>query len=213
MRNRRGYDVNTPRWRVRHIALILLVPLLFSCCATQAQSSQGAPVYKITPVMSKVTFNVKASIPIQGTFEKWNAALAFNSTDVSTGSLDIKIRTDSVNTGSSAKDDRLKGKGCFDVKDYPYATFHSTKIVETGPHTFAVQGLFTIRNISKAEALTFTADREGPGTGEIKGTLWFDRKDFGMNGSIPFVRIADRVELTVDFKATRISGSPLLFKQ
>jgi len=43
--------------------------------------------------------------------------------------------------------------------------------------------------------------------------LAFDRKDFGLGGSIPFVRIADRVELTVDFKATRVSGSPLLFKQ
>jgi hypothetical protein len=37
----------------------------------------------------------------------------------------------------------------------------------------------------------------------------FDRKDFGMNGHIPFTKIADRVEVTVDFKATRVSGLPL----
>jgi hypothetical protein len=30
---------------------------------------------------------------------------------------------------------------------------------------------------------------------------------------MPFVTIADRVELTIDFKATRVSGLPLLFKQ
>ena len=190
----------------------LLAILLFSPM-TQAQSSPGAPTYTISPVMSKITFNVKASIPIQGTFEKWNATLTFASTDASSGSLAIKIQADSVNTGSKHKDNRLKGKDCFDVKVYPYITFQSTKIIQTGPHTFDVPGTFTVRGFSKAEALTFTADREGEGTGEIKGTLWFDRRDFGLGGSIPFVKIADRVELTVDFKATRVSGSPLLFKQ
>jgi polyisoprenoid-binding protein YceI len=81
------------------------------------------------------------------------------------------------------------------------------------PHTFDVPGTFTVRGISKAETLTFTADREGEGTGNIEGVLWFERGDFELGGHIPFVKIADRVELTIDFKATRVSGPPLLFKQ
>ena len=194
------------------IVLSLLANLWLSS-VTQAQHSQAAPAYKITPIMSKITFHVKASIPIEGTFEKWDAALTFTSTDASTGVLDIKIQADSVNTGSKSKDDRLKGEDCFDVKEYPYITFHSNKIVQTAPHIFDVPGTFTIRGVSKAESLTFTADREGQGTGEIEGTLWFDRRDFGLGGGIPFVRIADRVELAIDFKASRISGPALLFKQ
>jgi polyisoprenoid-binding protein YceI len=204
--------VTKPRELVLRIVLGLLATLMLSC-VTEAQSSPGAPVYKITPVMSKIEFNVKASIPIEGFFEKWDATLAFTSTDVATGALDIKIQADSVNTGSKAKDNRLKGKNCFDVKEHPYITFQSTSIRQTGPHTFDVSGTFTIRGLSKEEKLTFTADREGEGTGEIEGTLWFDRRDFDLGGSIPFVKIADRVELTVDFKANRVSGSPLLFKQ
>jgi polyisoprenoid-binding protein YceI len=51
-------------------------------------------------VVIKIKFNVKASIPLEGTFEKWDATLAFTSTDASTGSLEIKIQADSVNTGS-----------------------------------------------------------------------------------------------------------------
>jgi polyisoprenoid-binding protein YceI len=177
-----------------------------------AQSSQTAPTYKITPVTSKIKFNVKASIPLEGTFEKWDATLAFTSTDPSTGSLDIKIQADSVSTGSDSKDNKLKGEDCFNVKEDPYITFQSTKIVQTGPHTFDVPGIFTVRGVSKPEALTFTAEREGAGTGEIEGTLWFDRRDFGLGGSIPFVKIADRVEVMIEFKATRVSGPPLLFK-
>jgi hypothetical protein len=41
----------------------------------------------------------------------------------------------------------------------------------------------------------------------------FDRKDYGMNKGIPFVTIADRVEVTVNLKAKRISGAPLVLKQ
>jgi hypothetical protein len=40
----------------------------------------------------------------------------------------------------------------------------------------------------------------------------FDRKDYGMNSGIPFIRIADRVEVTVDLKAKRVSGPPVELK-
>jgi polyisoprenoid-binding protein YceI len=180
---------------------------------TQAQSSQGAPVSKITPVVSKITFYVKSSVDLEGYFEKWDATLVFTSTDASTGVLDIKIQADSVNTGSKSKDSKLKGEHCFDVEKDPYITFHSTKITQTSPNTFDVAGTFTLRGISKPESLTFTVDREAGGaTGEIKGILTIDRRDFGLGGGIKFVTIADRVDLTIDFKATRV-GPPLVFKQ
>jgi len=162
--------------------------------AARAQSSAGPPVYKITSVKSTITFAVKASVAIEGTFDKWNATLKFASTDLSSGVLDVKIQADSVNTGSGMKDDELRGDKFFDVKKDPYITFHSTKMVQTGPRTFDAQGTFTIRGVSKPETLTFTDDPEGKGTGEIKGTMAFDRKEFGMNSGIPFIRIADRVE-------------------
>jgi hypothetical protein len=41
----------------------------------------------------------------------------------------------------------------------------------------------------------------------------FGRKDYGMNSGIPFIKIADRVELTVDLKGARTGGPPVVFKQ
>jgi hypothetical protein len=41
----------------------------------------------------------------------------------------------------------------------------------------------------------------------------FDRKEYGMNSGIPFIKIADRVEVNVDLIADRVSGPPLIFKQ
>jgi hypothetical protein len=41
----------------------------------------------------------------------------------------------------------------------------------------------------------------------------FDRKEFGMNSGIPFIKIADRVEVNVDIFAKRVSGPPIFLKQ
>ncbi len=174
--------------------------------------AQG-PTYAITPETSTIQFGVKASVPIEGKFEKWEAAITFPSTDALSGILDIKIYADSVNTGSGMKDDKLRSKDFFNAKEDPYITFKSSKIVQTSPTTFDVQGTFTIRGVSKPETLNLSVEGKGTGNGEVKGTMAFDRKEFGMNSGIPFIKIADRVEVTVALRYHRTGGPPLVFKE
>jgi len=188
-----------------------LACILFSSLA-QAQSPAGVPVFKITPVGSNIKFDVEASVAIKGTFDKWDSTLAFASTDVSSGVLEIKIQADSVDTGSGMKNNKLKGKDFFDVKANPYITFKSTKIVQTGPDTFEVDGDFTIRGVTRQEKLTLTVSGKGTGSGTIAGNMAFDRKQYGMNSGIPFIKIADRVEVGVNLKGQRTSGPPLALK-
>jgi polyisoprenoid-binding protein YceI len=83
------------------------------------------------------------------------------SPDVSTGVLDVKIQADSVDTGSGMKNGKLKDKDFFDVKENPLITFHSTKLVQTGPNTVEVDGDFTIRGVSKPEKLDVYGYRRG----------------------------------------------------
>ncbi|MGB8781556.1 MAG: YceI family protein [Terriglobales bacterium] len=195
------------RFTVNSVRLAVLCLFAFAPLFSVAQ----APIFTISQSDSSVKFYVKASVALTGTFEKWDSTLTFTSTDVSTGVLDIKIQADSVNTGSGMKDGKLKSKEFFDVKENPLITFHSEKVVQTGPNTFDLPGTFTIRGVSKPETLTFTATGIGTGSGEVKGTMAFDRKDYGMTHGIPFVTIADRIEVTVNLKGTR-SGPPLVFK-
>jgi polyisoprenoid-binding protein YceI len=178
-----------------------------------ASGAQAAPVFEITPGESSIKFDVEASVAIKGTFDKWDASLTFASPDVETGVLDIKIQAATVDTGSGMKNGKLKGKDFFDVEHSPSITFKSTKIVQTGPNTFELDGDFTIRGVTKAEKLTLTLTGKGTGSGEVKGTMAFDRKQYGMNSGIPFIKIADRVEVNVALKGKRVSGPPLVFKQ
>ena len=191
------------------LAIVCLVASMMLPSTSRAQ----APVFEISQQGSTVKFYVKASVDLTGVFEKWTATVTFTSPDLTSGSLDIKVDAASVNTGSGMKNDKLKSKDFFDVKKDPYITFKSTKFVQTGPDTISIPGTFTIRGVSKPETLTLTVSGKGTGVGGVKGTMAFDRKEFGMNSGIPFIKIADRVEVDVDLTGKRVSGPPLVFKQ
>src|ERR1700736_1106926 len=171
----------------------------FAICMTAFFASPRAgcaqvPTYEVTPEESSIKFGVDSSVSIKGNFEKWNASIKFSSRDVRTAVLDIEIEADSV-------------------KESPLITFKSTKIVQTGPNTFDIEGNFTIRGVTKTEKLTLTSDSKGTPTGSLDGTMAFDRKDYGMTSGIPFIKIANRVEVNVRLKWRRVSGPPPVFQQ
>jgi polyisoprenoid-binding protein YceI len=196
---------------MRWVACALL--LLLSAALPSFSSAQQVPVFQIERSQSTIKFAVKASVPIAGSFDQWTAGLTFTSPQATSAAFDVEIQAASVDTGSGLKDSKLKSSDFFDVDNNPLITFKSTKVVQTGPATFELDGNFTIRGVTKAEKLALTVSGQGTGTGYINGTMAFDRKDYGMNSGIPFIKIADRVEVTVSLKGTRVAGPPVVFNQ
>ncbi len=199
----------TPVSRLAQIALCCL----FLCALCSPQAWSQAPVYEITPVESSIKFDVESSVAIKGTFQKWDASLTFQTRELSTGLLEIRIQADSVDTGSGMKNGKLKGKDFFNTKEAPYITFRSTKIRQTGPASFEVDGDFTIRGVTKKETLKVEDSGKGTSEGTIIGTMAFDRKQYGMNSGIPFIKIANRVQVNVNLKWKRVAGLPPAFEQ
>jgi polyisoprenoid-binding protein YceI len=192
----------------------LVVFFLLGSAVLPSITRAEAPVFVISKQDSSIKFYVKASVSLQGSFDKWDSTVTFKSPDVESGALEIKIQAASVNTGSGMKDGKLKSKEFFNVEQDPLITFVSKKLEQTGPNTFVYTGDFTIRGETKTETLAFTAEgQRGSGEGTIEGTMAFDRKDYGMTKGIPFIKIADRVEVTVTLKVKKISGPFLKFKQ
>jgi len=76
-----------------------------------------------------------------------------------------------------------------------------------------VDGDFTIHGVTKSEKLTLVLTVKDKEEAEVKGTMFFDRKDYGMDKNIPFVTVADRIEVIDDLKVKKVSGPPLVFRQ
>jgi polyisoprenoid-binding protein YceI len=87
-------------------------------------------------------------------------------------------------------------------------TFRSTKFIQVAPHRFEIDGDFTIRGVSNPEKLSLTVSGE-TGAGEIRGSMVFYRKDYGMTKGIPFIKIADHVDVTFHLKGERVDRPPL----
>jgi len=191
------------------IAIFILLASLVSPSISRADD---VPVLHIVHPQSSIKFYVKASVALAGKFDKWEGKLTFASDHVTSGVLDITIESDSVDTGSGMKNGKLKGDKFFDVKNNPTITFHSTRIVQTSPTTFEVDGDFTIRGVSNPERLTLTLPANRKGLEHIDGKMVFDRKDYGMDKGIPFIKIADHVEVTIHLSAKEVSGPPLVIE-
>ncbi len=183
--------------------------IFFALIIFPSLSRSQAPIFEISPIESSINFHVKSSVKIAGKFDKWDATLTFTSPDETTGVLEVKIQAATVDTGSGMKNRKLKSRDFFDVEQNPLITFKSTKFVKTGPHTFEVDGDFTIRGVSNPEQLTLTVSRKGTGSGEIKGSMVFNRKDYGMDKGIPFIKIADHIDVNFHLKGKRVGGPPL----
>ncbi len=163
-------------------------------------SRAQTPVFEIVPVESSINFHVKASTNIDGKFNTWEATLRFASPDETSGVLEITIQADGVDTGSGLKNGKLECKDFFDAEENPLITLKSTRVVPTGHNTYEVDGDFTIRGVSNPEKLTLTVSGKGTGSGDIKGAMVFNRKDYGMNKGIPFIKIADHVDVNIHLK-------------
>lgn len=176
-------------------------------------SRAQAPVFSVTPRESSIRFSVKSSVAIIGKFDIWHATLKFASPDVTSGVLSIAIDAATVDTGSGIKNNKLKGQDFFYVEHYPKITFHSTKVVQTSPTTFDVDGDFSIRGVSKQEKLKLTIPAKQTGEDEVQGVLVFNRKEYGMNKGIPFVKIEDHVEVRINLRVQQLSGPRLLYRK
>ena len=96
---------------------VVCASLLVLAKGIEAQTTADIPVIHIAKEGSSVRFAVKGSVSLEGTFDKWDATIAYPSRDAEAGVLDIKIQADSVNTGSGMKDG--KSKDFFDVEQDP----------------------------------------------------------------------------------------------
>jgi polyisoprenoid-binding protein YceI len=182
---------------------LILALFLISCTiplSAQTPARTGRE-FTIKVPESKVEFFVGSSAgDVNGVFKTWTGKLSQATAGVpESATLSLEVTADSMSTGSGLKDKMVKGKDFFYVQDFPSVSFTSTKVIPSDdPNKFQVQGNFTLRGVTKPVVLQVTLDRDNKGGGQVYGDLSFDRRDFGMTKSVPFVRVSESVRVRVD---------------
>ncbi|MDQ3405208.1 MAG: YceI family protein [Actinomycetota bacterium] len=118
-------------------------------------------------------------------------------------SVDAVIRTTSVNTGVTRRDNHLRENDFFGVKQHPTIAFTSKKVRTEGDN-FLVDGDLTIHSVTKEVTLNLEVGAVefgagGEQTAKFSARTELDRTDYGVTGgmSSPFIGKKVGVVLTI----------------
>ncbi len=183
-----------------------------------ASAAFAQDVYNVDKVHSEVGFRVRHFVSkVSGRFDDFSGTISVVPGKPAASSVEFAIRTASINTANTGRDNHLRSADFFDAEKNPEITFKSTKIVPVDADTFNVTGIFTMHGTAKE--LTIPVDFGGTVT-DARGTekagfslaTKLNRKDYGIvwnqtldSGSMV---LGDEVEITVNIEANKRKPAP-----
>ena len=144
---------------------------------------------KYVPDMAhtNIGFTVKHMViaTVPGKFGDYTINFIFDEKDLSKSSIKATIKTASINTDNSKRDEHLRSADFFDAEKYPEITFISNKIMKKSDQ-FIAKGTLTIRGVSKEIELPFkllgpVQDPWGNTKIGVEAGLTIDRQDYGVS--------------------------------
>lgn len=123
--------------------------------------------------------------------------------------VNVTIDVASMVTGISKLDEHLRSEEFFDTAKYPTATFVSDKVTLTGKESANVEGMLTVRGITKPVTLKVKLNKHDVSPLSSKMTAGFSataeikRSDFGMKAFLP--GLGDNVKLMIEVEANKAS--------
>lgn len=197
------------RWSLTSQALLLCA------LAASPQSANAVQGYGLDQSHCKAIFVVSHDglAPVTGWFKKISGGVQYDDKNLKNAKVTAYIETNSLDTGSFARDFHLKSEHFFDVKNHPQIIFESTSVKPIAPGHFEVIGKLKIKDISKTVTLDCRGPK-GPITDERKqrrlgltATTKVNRKDFGMvwnrEVSPGIFMVGDIVDISLELELVR----------
>jgi polyisoprenoid-binding protein YceI len=198
----------------RTTALGLAAAILLAAPAALAQITASpadvqAGTYKLDPAHGKITWSIThfGFSTYVGQFAHVDGILKVDPKALGATALDVTVDNNSLGTLNAALDTHLKSKEFLDVATFPTATFHATKVAQTGEKTADISGDLTLHGVTKPVVLHAVFNQAGVNPLDKKYELGFAgsaeilRSDFGIKTFLP--AISDKITLTIEaeFKA------------
>lgn len=169
------------------VGVVTLAP--FPARTAEAQQTAQQKAFEVDGVHSSVLFRVvyQNTSHFYGRFNKVSGTFNIDPASPANTQLDLKIDVASVDSGNDGRDDHLRNADFFNARQFPEATFKSTKAVRVDDTTVAVTGDLTIRGVTKEISVTIedlgeTEDRRAQKTrAGFVAEFDIERSDFGVS--------------------------------
>jgi polyisoprenoid-binding protein YceI len=122
---------------------------------------------------------------VSGKFTDFSGQISLGEADPEQSTVEVTIKTASVNTSNDMRDQDLKSPNFFDVNKFPEMTFKSKSVKRTGQNTADVTGDLTLHGVTKeavlkVELLGKGAGPQGTTVSGWDATTTLKRSDFGL---------------------------------
>ena len=129
---------------------------------------------------SEIEFKVKHMMisNVKGYFHDFDVTVDGKVEDLSQATVDVAIKTASINTKSESRDEHLKSVDFFNTDAYPTIRFKTTEIEKTADDEYKLTGDLTVKDVTKPA--TFVAEFGG-----LAKDPWGNQKvGYTVNGKI-----------------------------
>lgn len=159
---------------------------------------------KYTPIDadSKVSFLIKNfGLKVDGHFKGIKGSISFNPSALNNSAFNITVNANTVDTDIKARDKHLRKVDYFDVENFPFISFVSTKISKASTASkYIIAGNLTIKGTTRPIEFDFTATPLNEGF-NFKGTFTVNRRDFKVGGNS--LSLSDNLTVNLDIAATK----------
>ena len=94
-------------------------------------------------------------VAVRGQFMDFSGDVYFDPENLANNKFDFVINVNSIDTKIGKRDTHLRSPDFFDAGKYPLITFKSSNVSHAGNNKYIVEGVLTIKDVSKKLALEF----------------------------------------------------------
>jgi polyisoprenoid-binding protein YceI len=158
----------------------------------------NAQTFQPVSEQSSIQFRIKnMGINTGGTLSGLRGTILFDEAKLSTSYCKVTVDVSTIDTRSKGRDNHIKKSDFFDVLTFPVISFQSTQITALANQSgFRMQGMLTIKGVSKPISFPFQAKKEKSGY-RFTGEMQLNRLDFGVGESSWILSSPVTVQLSV----------------
>ncbi|MCB5426478.1 cytochrome b/b6 domain-containing protein [Altererythrobacter sp. CC-YST694] len=165
------------------------------------ESSAPVPIWAISPG-GRLTFklgNGDAGV-IEGSFGKWQGAIAFDPERPETADIRITIDLASASVGDSTQDGMLAGDEFFAVSRFSKAVFTAKSARKTGGDRYTASGTLQLKGTSRPQTISFRLTGSGLAR-KVQGSATVARAAFGVGEGAAAESLDPNVSVNFSFDA------------
>jgi polyisoprenoid-binding protein YceI len=147
----------------------------------------GADKFTIDQAHSSIEFSVRHLVisNVTGKFKDFSGTLMFDENDITKSSIEVTIKTESLDTENNDRDNHLRSPDFFDAAKYPEITFKSNGVVKSKDGQYMLHGILDMHEVKKEISIPFefigkVVGPRGKTRLGFEGSTKIDRQDFGI---------------------------------